>query len=533
MSGCSPSKSRKQLNEEANEFLSILKQRAGRGKGKRQGKEKTKKGSGVKESPVESSAKHTTPKKQSPHGRQESYIGMSPLSSDLRASPRGFQSQSVSPMRTSPRGFQSPRGSQNRSASPVILQEACVPDRVTIECSPPTSPILRAHNDSPQTPEMKRKERENSSSPCVSDFCARDSLVTVQKLNSGDPSDVEVVESCVDRPAVNMYRALGLSTSSSPRDAMSPPVPSPDYSFMDPVSSPGSPVPCASPQPPKIALSPDPPSPSLPVDWKSPASERGLETSLQSNSPVSPSVCSFSSQILSAGTQSRKEDHVKKLNLEQSFNDRGVAETVEIKEIDPSVPLMERLRAARNGGQKISLLERLDDSGSDTDCDIGSKKDEIQPYMKKSPIVSSQQADKDSNSAFQMKEMENISIGDDFDFYDDGGYNFDINELNNLENCLEDNKATLDKQESSHSKESKPSCQEKGAKVVAGKRKIPLSQRRVEDSDDDEDKPSETQKKRGKKTVSQSHKTVGQTVSQPVTPMPNYNNMATPVLKVW
>lgn len=552
------------MAEEANEFLSKLKQRAGRGKGKRQGKEKTKKGGGTKESVVESSTKHTTPTKRSPRRKQENRVGMSPAPSNVRASPkgchprsnssmelspRGFQSCSDSPIRGSPGSFQphsalpmaqsprsiqdykestmrgSPKGVGSPTASPIFTQEGCISDPVVVDNSPPLSPVLvRPHHDSSQSSEIKTKKQEKKTSPRVTDFCGRDSLI--QRLDFSDPGDVEVVETCADKTDVNVYGSLGLSTTSSPRDVMSPPVPSPDYSFMDPVSSPGSPTPCASPLPQKIVLSPDPASPCLPVDSKSPVSERGLDVCPLSNSPVSPSVCSFSSQIASAGTKDKREDLVRNLDLKHGFNDRETAEVVEVKEFDPTVPLMERIRAARDGRQifKPKDVDELEGS-SDTNGN-----DEIESRSKKSPKVSSQQ-EKDSNPALEM--VENIPVDEDFDFYDDGGYNFDIEELNNLESEDDNFKPNIPVEERGESRSNKNELlsQEKGAKVVADKRKIPQRQRRVEDGND-KAKPPDVPKKRGKKTDSQSSKPVEQTVTQPVTPMPNYHDMATPVLKV-
>ena len=558
------------MAEEANEFLSKLKQRAGRGKGKRQGKEKFKKGGGTKESVVESCTKHTTPTKRSPRRKQENRVGMSPAPSNVRASPkgchprsnssmelspRGFQSCSDSPIRGSPGSFQphsalpmeqsprgiqdykestmrgSPKGVGSPTASPIFTQEGCVSDPVVVDNSPPLSPVLvRPHHDSSQSSEIKTKKQEKKTSPRVTDFFGRDSLI--QRLDFSDPGDVEVVETCADKTDVNVYGSLGLSTTSSPRDVMSPPVPSPDYSFMDPVSPPGSPTPCASPLPQKIVLSPDPASPCLPVDSKSPVSERGLDVCPLSNSPVSPSVCSFSSQIASAGTKDKREDLVRNLDLKHGFNDRETAEVVEVKEFDPTVPLMERIRAARDGRQifKPKDVDELEGSSDTND------NDEIESRSKKSPKVSSQQ-EKDSNPALEIKEVENIPVDEDFDFYDDGGYNFDIEELNNLDNCLEsedDNfKPNIPVEERGESRSNKNELlsQEKGAKVVADKRKIPQRQRSVEDGKDTA-KPPDVPKKRGKKTDSQSSKPVEQTVTQPVTPMPNYHDMATPVLKV-
>ena len=522
------------MKDEANEFLSKLKKRVEGGKGKRQGKDKAKKNGGKKKPLSHGPTKHATPAKQSPCGSQQNQAGMSLLTGDIQASPGGFQLRSASPRGHSPRGDspmqRSRRGFEICIGSPILVQEGCIPD--CLEQSPPVSPVLVV---SPQTSNVKGKGQD-SSSLGVRDFCGYDSrnhnnsdLIRVQQLDFKEPGDVEIIDSSPDKTDADIYGAL--STPSSPRDVMSPPVPSPDYTFMDRVSCPGSPMPCTSPMLQNIVLSPDPASPTLPVNCKPPASESGLGTCPQSNSPESPSVCSFSSEIPAAGTQRRTEVVVRKLDLEQNVNDKGMTKIIKVKEFDPNVPLMERLRAARNGEQKFLKPQNVVEDSSDSNSDDGSTKGEIESKMKKSQIVSPQQH-KDSNTANEMKELENISMGSEFDFYDDGGYNFDIEELNKVENCLEADIAetNLNKQEEGHSKDKKPLREEKGSKV-AGKRKIPPSQRRVEDSDD-EDKTPEASKKRGKKTDSQSYKLAGQRVSQPVTPMPDYHDMATPVLKV-
>ncbi len=566
VTGSSPSKSRKQLNEEANEFLSKLKQRAEHGKGKRQGKKESKKGGGTKKSPVESSAKRTTPTKNSPL-KNEANAGMSPLSNNLRASyrdsnslnaspmrisprgckspsdspsrmsprgcnspsvvsmqtsPRGRKSPSGSPMQTSPRGNKAPRGLKPRNISPIA------PNVVTIGNSPPTSPVLLQPRDSPHNSQTKRNEGKK-----MADICGRKTLGE-KGADFSEPSDVEIVETCAEKSEGGMYEDLALSTTSSPRDVMSPPIPSPSYSFLEHVLSPGSPVPYASPPSQKIALSPDPVSPSLPVDWKSPALERRLGACPQPNSPVSPSVCSYSSQIARGPcSQDGKKNPVKNLekNFEESCNDKENPRSIEVVEIDPNVPLMERLKAARGGGHKIFSL-RKDENDSDSNSEDCGTKNEVKGDEKESPMVSSQP---EKATICKVNEMENISMGADFEFFDDGGFNsFNINELNDLEGCLESDSNAIANEEC-HSKdeanEGKVMPQKKGAKAVVGKRKIPPSQRKVQDSDDDE-RTQEAPKKRGKKTETQPSKAAGQTVRQPVTPMPNYNEMATPVLKV-
>ena len=544
VTGSSPSKSRKQLTKEANEFLSKLKQRAERGKGKRQGKN-----CGGKRSPVEIPPKQTTPTKSSPAKNQEAQVGRSPLSparhsnpltaSPMQMSPRGSKSPSVSPTWMFPRVCnspgvvvaqtsrvckssigslmqtppgKSPRGFNPRSVSPIAVDECCVSDVVTndlIGNSPPVSPDHHQPHDLPQTSQTGEKGRGS---------------LGEKEFDYGETNDVEIVEAYVDRTEDQICEGLALSPSSSPPDVMSPPVPSPSYSFLDHVSSPGSPVPYASPMPEKSVLLADRVSPSSPLDWKSPASEKNQESRVQPNSPISPSVCSYRQHVVrDLCSQDSRKDAV---DFERRFNDKEKPRNVEVVEIDRNLPLMERLKAARGGGHKIfSLREDEDvcDKNSD-DC----TRNNVETGENKSPISSQRE-----KAASSQQEM-NASISAEFDFYDDGGFIFGVDELNNLEDGLENDDNVMTREEG-NSKELSNQCKvmarKKGSKEVPRKRKIPPSQRRVQDSDDD-DRSQQGPSKRGKKTNTQSTKHAGQTVAQPVTPMPNYNEMATPTLKV-
>ena len=549
VTGSSPSKSRKEFNKEANEFLSKLKQRAERGKGKKQSKKTAKKTCGTKRSPAEIPTKQTTPTKSSPVRNREAQMAMSPLSSPrhsnppvaspLQMSPRGTKSSGLSPtpwmspgvcnspgvvatqtprvckspigslMQTPPGYCKSPRGFNPRSVSPITV--------VTIGNSPPVSPVLHQLNDSPRNSQTREKEQE-----MVTDLCERDSLGGKQ-FDYGEPNDVEIVETCVDKTEGGICENVALSPSSSAPEVMSPPVPSPSYSFLDHVSSPGSPVPYTSPRPEKSVSFSNPVSPSLPLGWNSPASDKNLDARAQPNSPMSPSVCSYRPQIpRDLCSQISRKDAVKNLDFNRSLNDNEKPRNVQIVEIDPNMPLMERLKAARGAKLKIFSLGK-DENNCDTNSDNCSR-NKVNASENNSPI--SVQREKVASSPLEM----NASMGAEFDFYDDGGFNFDLDELNNLEGGMEDADIVIAKKES-HSKdgsnESKVTAQKKGSKQVAGKRKIPLSQRRGQDCDSPQ-APS----KRGEKTDTHSSKPTGQTVAQPVTPMPNYNEMATPVLKV-
>ena len=540
----SPSKTRKQLSEEANDFLSKLKQRVDRDKDKRRGKGKRKKKVGTKDSAGERSVTHGTPRKRSPRSRQDNCTDTSPLACDVRASVRSHQHPTASPAGDIPRDLEScsnlplqefprdveprlvspdrisPGYSQQSRASPTLLHEDCVSDCVVLDHSPPLSPdLFQQQHESPQNSAYK-EIGETVSSELLKCHSPGDKNISFENLD-----DVDIAESCANQTAVNVSRPL---------EVMSPPVPSPEYSFLEPISSPGSPMPCASPLQDKIVCSPDSVSPGLPVGWKSTQSESGLGTCAESNSPVSPSVCSFSSQIADSRRKSRKQETAsRKLDLEkEKEKEKESTEpglSTDVIEIDLNLPLMERIRAARNGGKKIYKVKDVNEDGSDEDC----MENKLVPNMKKTPEASSQK-DGELISTVEMKEVQNISVDSDLDFHDDGGYNFDVEELQNLERLKNDNQVDFNEQEECHPEKGKSSRQEKASKAGGNKRKIPPSQqqRKQGDDDDEEDKPQKTQKKRGKKAESETSKATAQTVSGRVTPMPNYNDMATPVLKV-
>ena len=538
----SPSKTRKQLSEEANDFLSKLKQRVDRDKDKRRGKGKRKKKVGTKDSAGKRSVTHGTPRKRSPRSRQDNCTDTSPLACDVRASVRSHQHPTASPAGDIPRDLEScsnlplqefprdveprlvspdrisPGYSQQSRASPTLLHEDCVPDCVVLDHSPPLSPdLFQQQHESPQNSAYKEKG-ETVSAELLKCHSPGGKNISFENLD-----DVDIVESCANQTAVNVSRPL---------EVMSPPVPSPEYSFLEPVSSPGSPLPCPSPPQDQIVCSPDSVSPGLPVGLKSTQSESGLGTCAQSNSPVSPSVCSFSSQTADSRKKSRKQETAsRKLDLEKEKEKESTepGPSTDVIEIDLNLPLMERIRAARNGGKKIYKVKDVIEDGSDEDC----MENKLVPNMKKTTEASSQK-DSELISTVEMKEVQNISVDADLDFHDDGGYNFDVEELQNLERLKNDNQVDFNEQEECHPEKGKSSRQEKASKAGGNKRKIPPSQqqRKQGDDDDEEDKPQKTQKKRGKKAESETSKTTAQTVSGRVTPMPNYNDMATPVLKV-
>ena len=535
----SPSKTRKQLSEEANDFLSKLKQRVDRDKDKRRGKGKRKKKVGTKDWAGERSVTHGTPRKRSPRSRQDNCTDTSPLACDVRASVRSHQHPTASPAGDIPRDLEScsnlplqefprdveprlvspdrisPGYSQQSRASPTLLHEDCVPDCVVLDHSPPLSPdLFQQQHESPQNSAYKEKG-ETVSAELLKCHSPGGKNISFENLD-----DVDIVESCANQTAVNVSRPL---------EVMSPPVPSPEYSFLEPVSSPGSPLPCPSPPQDQIVCSPDSVSPGLPVGLKSTQSESGLGTCAQSNSPVSPSVCSFSSQTADSRKKSRKQETAsRKLDLEKEKESTEPGPSTDVIEIDLNLPLMERIRAARNGGKKIYKVKDVNEDGSDEDC----TENKLVPNMKKTPEASSQK-DSELISTVEMKEVQNISVDADLDFHDDGGYNFDVEELQNLERLKNDNQVNFNEREECHPEKGKSSRQEKASKAGGNKRKIPPSQQqRKQDDDDEEDKPQKTQKKRGKKAESETSKATAQTVSGRVTPMPNYNDMATPVLKV-
>lgn len=573
----SPSKTRKQLSEEANDFLSKLKQRVDRDKGKRRGKGKRKKKLGTKDSAGERSVTHGTPRKRSPRSRQDNCTDTSPLACDVRASVKSHQRCSASPVAEIPRasrredctdtspmacdvrasvkshqhpttspagdiprdfescsnlplqefrrdveprpvspGRTSPGYSQQSRASPILLHEDCVSDCVVLDHSPPLSPdLFQQQHESPQNSPHK-EIGETVAAELLKCYSPRGKNISFENLD-----DVDIAESCANQTAVNVSRPL---------EVMSPPVPSPEYSFLEPISSPGSPLPCASPLRDQIVCSPDSVSPGLPVGWKSTQSESGPGTCAPSNSPVSPSVCSFSSQIADSRRKSGKQETAsRKLDLEKEKESTEPGPSTDVIEIDLNLPLMERIRAARNGGKKIYKVKDVNEDGSDEDC----MENKLVPNMKKTPEASSQK-DSELISTAEMKEVQNISVDADLDFHDDGGYNFDVEELQNLERLENDKQADFNDQEEYHLEKGNGARKEKASKAGGNKRKIPPSQRqrKQDDDDEEEDKPQKTQKKRGKKAESGTSKATAQTISGRVTPMPNYNDMATPVLKV-
>ena len=519
-----------------------MKQRVDRDKDKRRGKGKRKKKVGTKDSAGERSVTHGTPRKRSPRSRQDNCTDTSPLACDVRASVRSHQHPTASPAGDIPRDLEScsnlplqefprdveprlvspdrisPGYSQQSRASPTLLHEDCVPDCVVLDHSPPLSPdLFQQQHESPQNSAYKEKG-ETVSAELLKCHSPGGKNISFENLD-----DVDIVESCANQTVVNVSRPL---------EVMSPPVPSPEYSFLEPVSSPGSPLPCPSPPQDQIVCSPDSVSPGLPVGLKSTQSKSGLGTCAQSNSPVSPSVCSFSSQTADSRKKSRKQETAsRKLDLEKEKEKESTepGPSTDVIEIDLNLPLMERIRAARNGGKKIYKVKDVIEDGSDEDC----MENKLVPNMKKTTEASSQK-DSELISTVEMKEVQNISVDSDLDFHDDGGYNFDVEELQNLERLKNDNQVDFNEQEECHPEKGKSSRQEKASKAGGNKRKIPPSQqqRKQGDDDDEEDKPQKTQKKRGKKAESETSKATAQTVSGRVTPMPNYNDMATPVLKV-
>lgn len=305
---------------------------------------------------------------------------------------------------------------------------------------------------------------------------------------------------------------------------MSLPIPSPSNDFFDAVLPPDSPVPYTSPPSQQIALSPDLDSPSLPVDWKSPPATRGMGSSPPSQSSESPSVCSFSSHRAPRRHSEYERNHsVKKLEFDQNSDDNENPRKAGVVKIDLNVPLKERLKAARVGGIKRFCISDDDEGDSDTDrSDSCTRNEDNSGY------------EQDMNSTAKRKQqVESISLGDEFDFYDDGGFNVDIDGLNKLEvfNVDSDVAATVKRHWNKDiEKHNVLPSQVNAAATNKGKRKAPSSQRKVQDSDgssEDDGAPS----KRRKKSHIQSIKQVEEKAKQPVTPMPNYIEMATPVLK--
>lgn len=502
--GSSPSKTQKALRDEAIKFLSKLKERVGRGRGK---KNRNKK------SPRRESIKRVSPAKLSPRCREKNREKKSALS------PRAFRSQgssqlgqfsqmgNISPLQEHPSDF----------GSSPIWENDSVPDFSTVDKSPSRSPVLVQPNLVLPASERERDKICTTSTPCNSTFrrnngryrgCVSTRLPTVDLQNCVDN---EVLDVCDEKTEGNFDAAVTISTF---QDVMSPPVPSPDF------LCPGSPTLPISPLPPSVVLSPD-----LTVtNCKSPL-PGGCP---QPDSPMSPSVCSFNSPHIASGLQGEKGECVKKLDLKQRSNGTESVKASILETFDLNIPLMERIKAARNG-EKMCLLTNVeeDSSGnsSDGDC-IGDKNDSKD---KKSSINLRLQDDDGNAASSDIDEMRDISTVTDFDFYDDGGYNFDIDKFNIVDNGLGNVniEANLENKDATYLKVTKLPRGNEGEKECFGKKKISASYQ-----SNDEIERADVPKKRGKKINSKSHQTPVPTVSQPVTPMPNYHAMDTPTLKV-
>lgn len=524
VTGSSPSKSRRQLSEEANQFLSKLRQRAERSIGNKQVKEKSRRNGVTNKSSVKISANRLTTTEKS-LGKRDNLGEPTSLSGNVetynvsptRVTLWGTMSASVSPVRTPPRGSKSLKGSENSSCSPGNLNEECVSEGVEVGNSPSVSPFI--DDDVVQTSETCKKAKDKLTCPSE-----RKEISGEKEFESRGPINGENIEFNGDESDDGIYRDFPLSTSSSPGNIMSQPVPSPSYYFFDAVSSPDSPIPCTSPPSQQIALSPDLDSPSLPVDWKSSTATRGMGSSPQSQSPVSPSVCSFSSHHASSRQLENERNHsVKKLEFEQNSDDKEKPRKTEVVKIDLDVPLKERLKAARVGGTKMFFISDADEGDSDTD--------RVDSYTRNEDKSGDEQ--EKNSSAKEEQQTESVSLGDEFDSYDDGGFNVDIDEVNKLEvlNVDSDVKAREKRHCDKDVKEHNLSVQVDASMTSKGKRKVPSSQGRVRDSDSNNE-DDETPSKRRKKSHIKSNKQVEQKAKQPVTPMPNYIEMATPVLKV-
>lgn len=501
--GSSPLKTQKKLRDEAIEFLSMLKERVGSGKGKK---------SRNKKSSRRESVKRVSPAKLSSQCTEENQERKSPLS------PREFRSQGssqlghfsrtgdISPLEELPCDF----------GSSPIWENDDEPDCFTVDKSPPRSPVHVQPNLVLAASEPESNKNCSVSTPCNPTFgrnnsgyrgCVSTRLSTADLQNCVDH---EVLDVCDDKTEGNFDAAATISTV---QDFMSPPVPSPD------LLRPRSPTLPISPLPPRVVLSPD-----LTVtNCKSPL-PGGCP---QSDSPMSPSVCSFSSQQTALGLQSEKRECAKKLDLKQGSNSTESVKPSISETFDLNIPLMERIKAARDG-KKMCLLTNVEEDSSDNSIDGDSIGDENDSKDKKSSIDLRLQ-DAGNAASGEINEMRNVTTVTDFDFYDDGGYNFDIDEFDIVDNCLENinTEANLESGEGTYLKVTEVLRGNKGGKQFVGKKKISASYR-----SNDEIERASVPKKRGKKMDSKSHQTPAPTVNEPVTPMPNYHAMDTPTLKV-
>ena len=502
--GWSPSKTQMELRDEAIKFLSKLKERVGRGKGKKIRNKKSSR---------RESIKRVSPAKLSPQCTKENQERKSP------PSPREFRSQGssqlghfsrmgdISPLEELPSDF---------GSSPIWENDA-EPDCFAVDKSPPRSPVHVQPNLVLAASERERDKNCTVSTPCNPTFgrnnggyrgCVSTRLTTVDLQNCVDH---EVLDVCDDKTEGNFDAAATISTL---QDVMSPPVRSPD------LLRPRSPTLPISPLPPRVVFSPD-----LTVTNRKSPLPGGCP---QPDSPMSPSVCSFSSQQTAPGLQSEKGDCAKKLDLKQGSNSTESVKPSISERFDLDIPLMERIKAARNG-KKMSLLTNVEEDSSGNSSDGDSIGDENDSKDKKSSIDLRLHEDAGNAASGEINEFRDISTVTDFDFYDDGGYNFDIDEFDTVDNCLENinTEANWERREGTYLKVTELLRCNKGGKEFVGKKEISANYR-----SNDEIERASVPKKGGKKMDRKSHQTPAPTVSEPVTPRPNYHAMDTPTLKV-
>ena len=478
---------REQLNAEASEFLSKLKQRIDRGKNKKGGSGRTK--------------QSITPPKTF---ACESHYSNKTVSE--RQQNNGRKSLFLSHMHTPV--FQE----RSSDISPISVKDCYASEIVTVEKSPSLSPALdRVQGVSPWLDNPPDAERRNSSGPKAAASGREDEE---QRVSTAEEwSDVEVIEKCTDNPADSVYGDI--SSSSSPVDVMSPPVPSPNYSVLDSVLSPKAFVNRNTPQ---IAhLSGSLTSPEAPVNRDSSMTGRisTLRSPQQSNSPVSPSVCSFRSPVTAiAAAEKRRAAGASRNLMDESFNEHGIERIG--GEIDPGMSLRERLNAAR-------CRMRNNSEAIITDCryEVGKKFE----GEKGSPFLASCQ-DLGETSAPQEENAGGSSWMDvDLEFYDDGGFNLDIEELNHGEACYPEDIQEEEKgARYSQSEENTSESHHKEMKLkpaTRGKNIHSVSSR-----------GQKIHENRTKTTSVPNCGAERQTSREPVTPMPQYDDMTTPVLKV-
>ena len=129
--------------------------------------------------------------------------------------------------------------------SPIWEQEqeheGSAPDYFTPKQYSPQSPVFVQLDSVIQSSGNQRKEKGDCLSQHMADFagdiCRNSNIDYAKRVDRQDSVDVEVVDNCADETEGDFDRSLAVSF----QDVVSPPVPSPDFLFVEPLLHPASP----------------------------------------------------------------------------------------------------------------------------------------------------------------------------------------------------------------------------------------------------------------------------------------------------